>query len=163
MHFQVVRSCNKEQKTGNPAIGTSVVPRMFFPPLPSYSRPKSMYAYCSKITRNAEMMAYEIKPQRANNMATTFMTSILSPKEITARIGMIGKATTLTEFANKEDTSKSSAVVPMLKPCHRMHIHTKTMMYDVFPSSYPSISPLRPFHSPLTKSPTIIALAATSD
>ncbi|RXH99001.1 hypothetical protein DVH24_011326 [Malus domestica] len=66
---------------------------------------------------------YDAKPQRANNVAITFIPSMLSLKKITARTGMKGKPEALMTLETKEDTSNINPMAPMLKEnCVRENI-----------------------------------------
>ena len=63
----------------------------------------------------------------------------------------------------REDTSKIKPSKPTEEICHVTAVQIRVIRYDIFPSSYSFISSLRPFHSPLAKSPTTQAQVATND
>ncbi|KAH0448567.1 hypothetical protein IEQ34_022367 [Dendrobium chrysotoxum] len=65
-----------------------------------------------------ENLQYDMKPHIAINMAITFTPFIVSWKKITAKTGIIGRASVLMAFENSDDTTKIKPTTPTDATCH---------------------------------------------
>ncbi|WVY93891.1 hypothetical protein V8G54_032979 [Vigna mungo] len=66
-------------------------------------------------------------------------------------------------FEKREETSLMSPKQLIVKSCQSVAVKVRFNTYEAFPNSYSFISFVKPFHSPLAKSPTTVTQVATRD
>lgn len=95
-----------------------------------------------------------MNPHMDNIMAIAFTPVIFSLKKKIARIGTMGKPSTLITLAKTEETSKTSPTEPTDATCQDTAVQTRFIIYETSPNANSCFSLCNFFQSPLAKRPT---------